>query len=473
MKLGDVRVPPASLESHPRSLSSRRRFAAMVKAQCISRDSALFTKAGKGHIAPLHANLDPTQHPLERAREYKRALNAVKLDKHFAKPFVAALSAHVDSVACLAKSHAHIATLVSGACDGQVVRWNLSSKKNEWQARAHPGAFVRGIAFSHQGHHFVSASDDKTVKLWSSAPQRNSTDPLATYLRSHAFTDVDHHWREHQFATAGQSLLLWDTSRSEPLNSFEWGADTVTRIRFNPAQHNLVGCLSADRGVVLYDMGSGSALQKMTMQTRANALCWNPMEPMHFTLASEDHDLYTFDMRKLDHAICNHAGHVNAVLDVDYSPTGTSFVSASYDKTIRLWNVNEKSSYQIYHAKRMQRLFCVRWSADAAHIFSGSDDTNVRIWRAVANEGPGVDLPREKRKRDYSKTLVEKFQHLPEIKRIKNHVHLPHKVKRDGEIKETVRNTQRKREKNRRAHSAKGSVLKVQRKKKQVWRVDE
>jgi WD repeat and SOF domain-containing protein 1 len=57
---------------------------------------------------------------------------------------------------------------------------------------------------------------------------------------------------------------------------------------------------------------------------------------MHVTLASEDHDLYTFDMRKLNHAICVHSGHVSAVLDVDYSPTGTQFVSAAYDKTIRM-----------------------------------------------------------------------------------------------------------------------------------------
>ena len=51
-------------------------------------------------------------------------------------------------------------------------------------------------------------------------------------------------------------------------------------------------------------------------------MCWNPMEPMHFTLPCEDHDLYTFDLRKLGQALCVHRGHVSAVLDVDYAPTG-------------------------------------------------------------------------------------------------------------------------------------------------------
>jgi len=48
----------------------------------------------------VHRNLDPALHPFEKAIEYTRALNAVKLDRVFAKPFVAALP-HSDGVTCL------------------------------------------------------------------------------------------------------------------------------------------------------------------------------------------------------------------------------------------------------------------------------------------------------------------------------------------------------------------------------------
>uniref|UniRef100_A0A7S0IYP7 Sof1-like protein domain-containing protein n=1 Tax=Calcidiscus leptoporus TaxID=127549 RepID=A0A7S0IYP7_9EUKA len=235
----------------------------------------------------------------------------------------------------------------------------------------------------------------------------------------------------------------------------------------------MLGCLSSDRSCTLYDTSMGSAMQKMTMQTRPNAMCWNPMQPMHFTLASEDHDLYTFDMRKLDHSICVHSGHVSAVLSVDYSPTGQQFVSGSYDKTLRIWDIGGRAAQHVYHAKRMQRLFSVCWSMDASYVFSGSDDTNVRIWRSKPNERAAVQLPREKRKREYSEALVERHKHLPEIRRIKNHSHVPHRVMKAALVKETVRGTQKKKEKNRRAHSAPGKVPKVPRKKKQVWNVQE
>lgn len=47
--------------------------------------------------------------------------------------------------------------------------------------------------------------------------------------------------------------------------------------------------------------------------------------------------LYTYDMRYLERPVLVHIDHVSAVLDVDYSPTGTEFVSASFDKTIRIF----------------------------------------------------------------------------------------------------------------------------------------
>lgn len=47
--------------------------------------------------------------------------------------------------------------------------------------------------------------------------------------------------------------------------------------------------------------------------------------------------LYTYDMRYLNRPVTVHMDHVSAVLDVDYSPTGREFVSASFDKTIRIF----------------------------------------------------------------------------------------------------------------------------------------
>lgn len=42
----------------------------------------------------------------------------------------------------------------------------------------------------------------------------------------------------------------------------------------------------------------------------------------------------------MDSARKIHKGHIGAVLSIDFSPTGKEFVSGSFDKTIRIFDVN-------------------------------------------------------------------------------------------------------------------------------------
>jgi DDB1- and CUL4-associated factor 13 len=67
----------------------------------------------------VHRNLDPALHPHEKAVEYTRALNAAKLQRVFAKPFLASLP-HTDGVTCLARSPTHLNSLVGGAKSGSL-----------------------------------------------------------------------------------------------------------------------------------------------------------------------------------------------------------------------------------------------------------------------------------------------------------------------------------------------------------------
>ena len=66
---------------------------------------------------PSNANL----HPFQGAREYQRAVNAAKLEKMFAKPFIASLDTHSDGVTVMAKSRANLTDMVTGAADGELV----------------------------------------------------------------------------------------------------------------------------------------------------------------------------------------------------------------------------------------------------------------------------------------------------------------------------------------------------------------
>lgn len=99
-----------------------------------------------------------------------------------------------------------------------------------------------------------------------------------------------------------------------------------------------------DRNIALYDARAATPIRKLVMAMRTNALCWNPMEAFNFTVANEDHNLYTFDMRKLKTALNVHKDHVSAVLDVDYSPTGREFVTGSSVPQCSPWHCHLAAS---------------------------------------------------------------------------------------------------------------------------------
>jgi WD repeat and SOF domain-containing protein 1 len=134
-------------------------------------------------------------HPFARARERTRALNAAKIERIFAKPFVASLEGHSDAVEVLVRKPKSLTTVASASWNGGVYPfpsppfWSLSLDHSwitidtpsvldiiihDLQQRAeiltlrgaHKGK-ASGLCFSGEnGDRFLSCGVDRTVKLW-------------------------------------------------------------------------------------------------------------------------------------------------------------------------------------------------------------------------------------------------------------------------------------------------------------------
>ena len=79
----------------------------------------------------------------------------------------------------------------------------------------------------------------------------------------------------------------------------------------------------------------------------------------------------------------------------------------------------------------MQRVFCVGYTLDHKYILSGSDDTNIRLWKARSSEKIGQLSAREEASLQYRNALVQKYVHLPEVKRISKGRRVPKFVKKE------------------------------------------
>lgn len=389
----------------------------------------------------------------------------------FAAPFVGQLGqGHVDGVYTMAKDPGSLQRFASGSGDGVVKVWDLTSRSEVWQTRAHEN-LVKSVCWT-PNQKLLSCGTDKTVKVWDPYNAESQVPPLATYLSQAAFTSLSHHRSQNTFAASSSSISIYDLSRpsSAPMQTLHWptSTDTINAVSFNQVETSILASTALDRAVVLYDLRTSSALSKVVLRLSSNAISWNPMEAFNFAVANEDHNCYIFDMRRLDRALNVLKGHVAAVMDVDFSPTGEELVSASYDRTIRLWNRDRGHSRDIYHTKRMQRAFSTLYTSDNNYVISGSDDGNIRLWRANAAARSGIKSACQRQKREYDEALVRRYAHMPEIRRIKRHRHIPKTVKKAGEIKGEELKSIKRKEENVRKHSKKGTMPRHREREKMV-----
>ncbi|GJJ14787.1 hypothetical protein Clacol_009055 [Clathrus columnatus] len=428
-----------------------------------------------GDATPTSRNLDPRMHPFAKARERNRALVAVKMERLFAKPFIASLEGHVDSVNVMTKKHGSLNIVASGSGDGEIIVHDIAQRQILTRIQAHKG-ILSGLCFAPEGR-LLSCGLDKTVKLWETDSHTSSSGgagpsevrkPLTVYTEKAPLNSVDHHRSDPLFVTASNVVHLWDESKTSPVSSltFLGSVETINAVRFNPSETSVLASIGSDRTFILYDVRTGKAERRTIMQMRMNSLAWSPTFPTTVLLASEDHNLYTFDIRALSNATQIYKAHVSAVMSCDWSPTGTEFVSGGWDRTVRIWKEGVGVRPEVYHTKRMQRVLSTAFTSDARFVLSGSDDGNVRIWKAKASEKLGILDTRERAAMEYRETLKKRWKFDAEVGRIARRRHIPKPVLKAGQLKKTMLDARQTKEDRRRQHTRAGeSKPKPERKK--------
>lgn len=312
---------------------------------------------------PLQRNLAPHMHPFAKPREYTRALNAAKIDRMFAKPFVGALGGFQDGAYVLGKDPRRASVVAGGGGDGEVIVFSLSQRRALLKLDAHKG-MVGGIAWTAEARDgkrglITAGKLDGQIKIWRSsafAPgmtvEEEEEDglldsagavgedvddelamddaattkgaelqPAMTITSKNGFNSLDHHRSDGVFATASSCVQIWDETRTAPLSTLSFGGsmETVECVRFNQSETSVLASVGNERTMCLYDVRTGKAERRIVMNMRSNQLSWCPTLPTVMLLASEDHNLYTYDLRNLDRPTQIYKGHVGGVMGCDWS----------------------------------------------------------------------------------------------------------------------------------------------------------
>ncbi|KAF7976227.1 hypothetical protein HWV62_7250 [Athelia sp. TMB] len=185
---------------------------------------------------------------------------------------------------------------------------------------------IMDISFSPDGQYVVSASMDKTIRLWNVGPAIRSTHthhasrpPLSAALKL-----------AQKLLRGGQAIK----PQPEHLNTY---SARIIRMAFSP-----------------------DATMLISAYRHGPPILWNAISGAH--------------LKSLK-------GHSDKAWVVACSPDGTRVISGSHDCTVRLWDVAGGRAPKILKGHKDQVVSAI-FAPDASLIAAGSADGKIRIWNA-------------------------------------------------------------------------------------------
>ncbi len=223
---------------------------------------------------------------------------------------------------------------------------------------------VTSVAVSPDGKQLISGSDDKTIRVWDieKAEPVQVLKEHQNYVLSVAFSRDGKRflsagggqWRGPQFTTESDQIVrLWDTAEMKVLKKMSGHQAPIWSAVFSPDGKH---ALTASGG---YDTSGG----KFT--------------PAGFALKLWD--LSTGATAR------DYKGHESWVRDAVFDPNGKTLVSGSWDKTVRVWDIDKDQPVQTLREHK-DNVEAVALSTDGKWLLSGGGkstgrgDTTIRLW---------------------------------------------------------------------------------------------
>lgn len=396
-----------------------------MKIESIYHSKDVRRKECKGDRRDKMSSKNPIHHPFGLEREYVQALNSTKIERMLASPFIVALSHHKEGINKLVKSYSS-SCFASSSYDNRVILWDLKTR-NILVEREY-NQIINGMALDNYNNIFVTQG--KSIEVCRQEADKSVNNIESEFKCNSILSSIDS--MGQSIAAGGfQGVSLFDTNRLTPKNHYE--LDDVTQVKFNRSFSYIMGALTG-MSINLYDNRSCKSFIEIKTE---GCLClsFNLQRGYTFAVGNDDGNAYLYDIRNPELPVNTFRGHTNSVVSIAFSPNGDEIATGSFDRTIRLFNINERKPRDCYYNDRMQMVHGVEFSNDGKFVVSGSDDSSLRLWKAHAGKKVGPVSRTEKEAIEYADTLKNKFKNIGEISRISHHRFLNKEIKNEMRIK--------------------------------------
>jgi WD40 repeat protein len=235
---------------------------------------------------------------------------------------------------------------------------------------------ITAVAITPDGQRAISASYDKSLKLWNL-----QTGQVEQTLSGHT------HWvlavaitpdgKKAVSASIDNILKVWNLQTGRAEQTFSGHAHWLFAMSITPDGQKAVSA-SDNKTLNIWNLQTGQADQTLFADTsQANAVAITP-DGQNVISASDDSTLkvWSLQTRRVEQIL---SGHVAEVTTVAITPDGQHAVSASCDRSLIVWNFQTGQVAQTLSGHEAA-VWGVAITPDGQKVVSASDDYTLKIW---------------------------------------------------------------------------------------------
>jgi len=277
--------------------------------------------------------------------------------------------------------------VVTASVDRTARVWEADTGKPVGAPLQHQGA-VNSAAFSPAGRRVVTASSDTTARVWEADTGKPVGDPLPYRNGSFLSAAFSADGRRVVTASSDNTARIWEADTGKlvgvPLHHQNW----VNSAAFSPDGRRVVTA-SFDATARVWEADTGKPVGTLQHQGRVNSAAFCP-DGRRVVTASSDNTarVWDADTAKLVGVPLHHQ---NRVLSAAFSPDGRRVVTASDDNTARVWEADTSKPLgaPLQHQGGVNT---VAFSPDGRRVVTASDDNTARVWEADAGKPFGASV---------------------------------------------------------------------------------
>ena len=237
---------------------------------------------------------------------------------------------------------------------------------------------VRSVDYSPDGKHIVTASFDRTARVWDATTGREVMQLVGhtDRLRSASFSPDG---GRIVTASIDKTARIWDVKTGKQLLQLSGHTDGLRSAEFSP-DGNRVVTSSFDQTARIWDAATGQQLQRLSGHSGPVVSASFSPDGRRVLTASQDRTARIWDAETGKQLVLLN-GHTGQLTSAAFSPDGRRAITGSYDKTARIWDATTGQQLTLLSG-HTQLLEHVGFSPDGTRIATVSDDKTARVWDA-------------------------------------------------------------------------------------------